>query len=70
MHQDKCLIYLQHALRFRQRLKNVPSTPGVLPQHADVLAGVGGGGRLQKQSLSVFAEPRAAERDDITNEWT
>lgn len=45
-----------------------PSSPGVLPQHADVLAGVGGGGRLQKQSLSVFAEPRAAEQDDITNE--
>lgn len=48
--------------------KNFPSSPGVLPQHADVLAGVGGGGRLQKQSLSVFAEPRAAEQDDITNE--
>lgn len=42
----------------------VSPCPRVLsPQHTDVLSAVLGGGRLQPQSLSAFAEPRAAEEN-------
>lgn len=40
---------------------NMTERRAVLPEHADVLSGVRGDGRLQPQSLSVFTEPRAAE---------